>query len=102
MKHELLTDENYRKCVEIFGNENCYFEDGWTLDDMLNDDCFFDENYKGIFKIAARENLLVVIDDKVDIDMQLEREKYKASPGEIIKVLFDVIEGYKKRIAERD
>lgn len=41
MKHKLLTDENYKKCAEIFGNENCYFEDGWTLDDMLNDDCFF-------------------------------------------------------------
>ncbi|HHD2604306.1 TPA: hypothetical protein ACOTFU_002897 [Clostridium perfringens] len=102
MKHKLLTDENYKKCAEIFGNENCYFKDGWTLDDMLNDDCFFDENYEGIFDIAARENLLVILDDKVDINIQLEREKHKANPGEIIKVLFDVIDEYKRRIAERD
>ncbi|HHD2821573.1 TPA: hypothetical protein ACOTGY_002889 [Clostridium perfringens] len=72
MKHKLLTDENYKKCAEIFGNENCYFEDGWTLD------------------------------DEADINMQLEREKHKANPGEIIKVLFDVIDEYKRRIAERD
>lgn len=85
MIHTFYTDKNFKEAILGFAKSYGSFDDGWTKEEILEENDYYNEFHKEINRYAERNNLFVNIDDEKNIEEQLK--ELNVTYSEIIEAL---------------